>query len=516
MKKVISQEDLASPYSRANKDTFKRWCADWNLFAREALHVSLDKEQQEILSAVQHNKMVAVASGTARGKDYVAAVAALCFMYLSPRWNAKGELVRNTKIALTAPTGRQVSNIMYPEIVRMFNKAGGLEGRLVGNDIRTPYAEWFLTGFKADDKNTEAWSGFHAVNTMFVVTEASGISEETFAAIEGNLQANSKMLIVFNPNNSVGYAARAMRSPRWKAYRLDDLSAPNVLQKKEVYPGQVDYNWVKDKVATWCMKITPEDFNEGEGDFKFEGQAYRPNDLFRIKVRGLFPKVSEDVLIPYYWVELAQERYKEWVAAGSQLTGYRKIGADIAGMGTDSSVFVHRFEHVVNMIQAYQSGGEADHMMLAGLLKNWLEGNVQVYVDTIGEGAGVYSRLVEMGYGKKAYSCKFSEGAEGLSDLTGEYAFANMRAYLYWAVRDWLNPAHGSIACLPSNDQLTQELCEVKYKVQSNGKIIIEPKDDIKVRLGRSPDYSDALAQTFYPGHPKSGYLTIEQIANMI
>ena len=90
----------------------RRWQEDWNLFAKEVLGANLDKEQQKILSSVQHNKMTAVASGTARGKDYVAACAAMCFMYLTPRWNKEGKLIANTKIAMTAPTGRQVLDII--------------------------------------------------------------------------------------------------------------------------------------------------------------------------------------------------------------------------------------------------------------------------------------------------------------------------------------------------------------------------------------------------------------------
>ena len=120
---------------------------------------------------------------------------------------------------------------MYPEIVRLYNNSLLKIGRLVGKDIRTDYEEWFLTGFKADDTKTEVWSGFHAVNTMFLVTEASGLSEMTFTAIEGNLQGNSRLVLIFNPNTSIGYAARAMSSPRWKHFRLDDLNAPNVVQK---------------------------------------------------------------------------------------------------------------------------------------------------------------------------------------------------------------------------------------------------------------------------------------------
>ncbi|OPZ49341.1 MAG: hypothetical protein BWY95_00134 [Bacteroidetes bacterium ADurb.BinA104] len=492
---------------------FYAWVNDWNKFAADVMQVSLDPQQQEILYAVQTQSRVAVASGTARGKDYVAAVAALCFMYLTPRFNDKNELIANTKVALTAPTGRQVANIMYPEIVRLYNKAGCFPGRLVAFDIRTEYDEWFLTGFKADEHRHEAWSGFHAVNTMFVVTEASGIDDGTFSAIEGNLQANSKLLIVFNPNRMIGYAAKAMFSPRFKSFRLDDLNAPNVLQKRQVYAGQVDYEWVKDKVEAWCTPIRQEDFSEEKGDFKWEGGLYRPNDTFRVKVRGMFPEVSEDALIPYLWIEMANKRWE--AQKNENRTGYRKIGVDIAGMGRDSTVFVHRFDDFVTQIDMFQSGGEADHMKSAGRLMQYSKGKVEYLIDTIGEGAGVYSRLIELGMLTKAFSCKASHSAKGLTDLTGEYSFANMRAYMFWALRDWLNPQFNSKACLPPNQLLTQELIEIQYQVQSNGSIIIEAKEKIKERLGRSPDISDALANTFFPVKLQKG-LPISQISGML
>ena len=138
---------------------FKAWQADWNLFVRDVLRARLDKEQRDIITSVQFNKMTAVASGTARGKDFVAACASLCFLYLTPKFNKKGEMVENTKVAMTAPTGRQVTNIMVPEIRRLLRQAKVLPGRQVAGDIRTDYEEWFLTGFKAGDDATEAWSG---------------------------------------------------------------------------------------------------------------------------------------------------------------------------------------------------------------------------------------------------------------------------------------------------------------------------------------------------------------------
>ena len=476
----------------------KSWTEDWNRFVRDALKARLDKEQQDIISSVQYNPMTAVASGTARGKDFVAACASLCFMYLTPRWK-DGKLTKNTKIAMTAPTARQVQNIMIPEISRLYRNAGFLPGRLLSSGIKTDYEEWFLTGFKADDDNTEAWSGFHAVNTMFVVTEASGISEATYNAIEGNLQGNSRFLIVFNPNVTTGYAARAMKSERFAKFRLDSLNAENVVSRKDIIPGQVNYEWVKDKVLNWCSPLQKADFNEGEGDFMWEGKLYRPNDLFRVKVRGMFPKVSEDVLIPYEWIEIANRNWQELQTSGFTPAKSCKLGVDVAGMGRDNSVLCPRYGNYVPQFEVHQSAGRADHMHVVGMTIPYLKKKgAKAFIDTIGEGAGVYSRLLEEEF-TNAFSCKYSEGADGLHDITGEYEFANMRAYLYWALRDWLNPKNGFGAALPPCDQLMEEATETKWKFLSNGKIIIEPKEDVKKRIKRSPDWMDALANTFYP-----------------
>ncbi|MEL7586641.1 MAG: hypothetical protein AAGU19_07990 [Prolixibacteraceae bacterium] len=487
-------------------EIWQDWQQDWCLAAKELLGANLDPEQQEILRSVQHNKMTSVASGTARGKDYVAAVAAILFLYLTPEFDTDGNLVANTKVALTAPTGRQVDNIMYPEIKRLFNYAKKvfpiLAGRTVASDIRTEFEEWFLTGFKADEYNHEAWSGFHAVNTMFVVTEASGISDNTFAAIEGNLQGNSRILLVFNPNVTTGYAAKTQKSQRWQRFRLNSLTAPNVTKRKIIIPGQVDYDWVADKLDNWCTKITRDEIKEEFDDFQFEGQWYRPEDMFRIKVLGKFPKIDEDVLIPQFWIEQAQERWRD----NYDLTGRPlRIGADVAGMGRDNTVRCYRYDNYVKRFKKHNSGGTADHMKVAGMLKHDLDSYTDsvAMIDTIGEGAGVYSRLIELGMAGRAISCKYSEAAKhngkDLTDMTGERKFVNMRAWLFWCVRDWLDPKHNTGAMLPPGDSFVEEATEIKFLFRSDGKIIIEPKDDIKKRLGRSTDEFDALANTFYP-----------------
>ena len=499
---------------RSGKLMVDRWRADWVLFAQEALGVTLDREQQEILRSVQHNRRTSVASGTARGKDFVAACAAMCFLYLTPRWrlNSSGEpeLAENTKVALTAPTDRQVLNIMMPEISRLFNRAKSrgvvLPGRLNSYNIRTDNEEWFLTGFKADDHNHEAWSGFHAVHTMFVVTEATGIGDDTFAAIEGNLQGNSRILLVFNPNTPVGYAARSQKGDRWHKFQLNSLTAPNVTEKRIVIPGQVDYEWVCDKIEHWCMPISASERQAELDDFEFEGQWYRPEDLFRKKVLGLFPKVADDVLIPMQWLELAHERWRQAHGKEPLSSDPRILGVDVAGMGRDSTCYCERKGSWVAPFSVHNSGGQADHMAVAGQIVHRRKYDSQMFVsiDTIGEGAGVYSRCLELDKQEYIISCKYSEGTKqpngkDYTDITGQYTFQNLRAYLFWCVRDWLNPKNETNAMLPPDTRFDEEATEIRWSFRSDGRILIEPKDDIKARIGRSPDLFDALANTFYP-----------------
>ncbi|MDR0757947.1 MAG: hypothetical protein LBF85_08895 [Tannerella sp.] len=266
----------------------------------------------------------------------------------------------------------------------------------------------------------------------------------------------------------------------------------------------------------WCTPVSKDEVSEEMDDFVFEGEWYRPEDLFRVKALGKFPKVDEDVLIPVQWIEAARERWRRFAG---QPSGVRRLGVDVAGMGRDSSVYCDRHGNRVLSFRKRNSGGAADHMRVAGEVADYLRTNrdAVAMIDTIGEGAGVFSRLVELGYANSAnrvsftgkgaaLSCKYSEAAKDirgneLKDVTGQYSFVNMRAYLHWCVRDWLNPKNGAGAMLPPDGTLAHEAGETRWSFRSDGKIAIEPKEDIKKRLGFSPDEFDALANTFYPAY---------------
>jgi hypothetical protein len=413
----------------------------------------------------------------------------------------------------TAPTGRQAVDIMMSEIATIYRKAKvRLGGTLLTRKIKFAKREdWFLEVFKGDD-DIEAWSGFHSPNIMVAVTEASGVSDLIFETMEGILQNNSRLMIMFNPNKLSGEAYKSTKSTRYEKLVLNDLNAPNVLnwlrwkrgeisfdQMKKIHiRGQVDGEWVNDKVlhAGWTHEITKEQMKVENYDFEWLGKFYRPDDRFRVKVLGQFPEEDESTLIPMPWLEAAVQRWNEWAQLKEMdLYTKKKIGSDIAGDGHDNTVHLFRHGDLVSKIYSF---GKQDHMAAAGWILAHKNKNDWSIIDTIGEGAGVFSRLKELKT-KNIVSMKNSFGAAGLKDYTGELQFANMKSYLYWAVRDWLNPQFNSNAMLPPDDELIQELNAHTYSYQSNGKIVVCSKDDVKTTIGRSPDKSDALTMTFAP-----------------
>ncbi len=487
-------------------DTYE---SNWNLFAHEVLGVNLDEDQRAILGAIQTDKRVTVRSGTSRGKDYVAAVAAICFLYLN----------YPSKVICTAPTGRQVRDIMMSEIATIYrNTKIKLGGELLIDRIKFDKTDnWFLHAFKADDSSQEVWSGYHSPNIMVLVTEASGIPDIMFDAIEGILQNNSRFAIFFNPNRLSGEAYKSIQSSRYTKFKLNDLNAPNVLNwvkykkgeitkkeyQKRLISGQVDGAWVDDKVKLWCHPISKQEFNIAKHDFVWFGNYYRPDNLFRIKVLGEFPKEDDNTLIPMDWIEAANERYIKFIESGEKITGKKIIGSDIAGEGRDSTVHTKRYlkQDIVTKQLCF---GEQGHMQAAGYIKNLKSRIDEVFIDTIGEGAGVYARLAEQKI-SNVFSAKNSYSAKGLKDITAQLTFQNMRSYIFWAIRDWLNPAFGSTAKLPPDDTLAQELNCIKYEYRSNGKIQITSKEDMKAVLKRSPDRADSLSLTFFPKRFKKG-----------
>jgi len=457
-----------------NAEDYKK---DWVAFAKDILGVRLTRKQRKILRAIQENRFVTIKSCHSYGKDFIAAVTALCFLSLH----------KPSKVIITSSTGRQVIGINMAEIAKIYRRTKiDLGFDLLTSQIKTGEEDWYLMAFKASDKAQEDWGGFHSPNIMIIVSEASSVEQMTFDAIRGLMTGgNAKLLLVGNAFGSVGPFYDSFSDPKYTKFTLSAFDSPNVRSGKILVPGQVDRLWVEDMIKDFCEPVSEE--NITDECFKWCGQWYKPDDVFSTKVLGQYATESEDQLIPLSWLEQSYERWEEMQKPNERL----KLGVDVAGMGRDKTVFCYRYG---NYVEKFESFFHQDHMETVGKIRNT---SGVAYIDTIGEGAGVFSRLAELGH--DCVSVKFGESAKGLTDITGQRTFADMVSYLCWSLRDALNPKYDINLALPRLDELTQDLTKTKWSTLSDGRIKIEPKDLTKKRLKRSPDFRDALINTFSP-----------------
>jgi phage terminase large subunit len=126
--------------------------------------------------------------------------------------------------------------------------------------------------------------------------------------------------------------------------------------------------------------------------------------------------------------------------------------------------------------------------LLRPTLRRIAANNGLSYIDAAAVGKGVADAL-RAEYGAVVRPVLFSESAEEERSAKTTAKYANRRAQLYYHTReDIISQA----LRLHPHESLREELTNTCY-MQDAGKLQIEPKDAIRERLGRSPDYADAL-----------------------
>lgn len=79
----------------------------------------------------------------------------------------------------------------------------------------------------------------------------------------------------------------------------------------------------------------------------------------------------------------------------------------------------------------------------------------------------------------------------------GRLGFGNLRAQLYWQFREALDPKSGDDIALPPDPRLAAELAAATYSIKGD-KIFVEPKLEIRKRLGTSPDRADSIVLAWH------------------
>ena len=429
-------------------------------FAERVLQVTLWPKQEEVLAALAQHRRVAIKSGNGLGKGFSAAVAVLWFLH-----------THDPAIVLTtAPTFRQVRHLLWRQIHSLHRRAADvLGGKLL--DTRWELDEnRYAMGLSAD--SADQFQGFHSPNMLVVVDEAEGVSDFIYEAVEAVMtSAGSRLLLIGNPTTTSGNFRRAFHEERsiYHCITVSALESPNFKQDMVIIPGLITKEWVEERGRIW-----------GED-----------NPLYRSRVLGQFPDLADNALLRLSDIEAAVQRWQELQLAISNGSVARApdgdvvIGVDVARFGSDHSVILRRRGNRVEEIRTFNG---MDTMALAGMVTAAIREHQpdQTCVDEVGIGSGVVDRLHEQGLGVHGVNV-----ARGPRD---KQVFGNLRSEGYWRVRELF--ATGEIA-IPPDQQLMGELAALTYRYDSQGRLLMDSKDDLRKRGVASPDRADALMLPF-------------------
>lgn len=449
---------------------FARECIDWPRGRR------LFPYQADVIEHIVSHHRVAVRGPRGLGKTTLSALIVLWFAITR---DAAGI---DWKIGTTAGSFLQVSQFTWPEVhkwARLLNPDAIGRGRLnertelLTLKIRLKFGE----AFAASVDNPYLIEGAHADHVLFVFDESKAIASSVFDSVEGTFSnagtegREAYALSISTPGEPAGFFydihARRPGTGHWWAR--------HVTKDEAIAAGAISADWCEQSRLRW-----------GAG-----------SALYHNHVLGEFYSADEDGVIPLSWAEAAIERWKAWDEAGRpDQGGPHIIGVDVARTGSDKTVIALRDAWVIHELRATS---REDTMSTAGRVAGILNADpgASAVVDVIGVGAGVYDRLREQGHNVEAFNA--SAGTRR-KDASGEFSFLNTRAAAHWNLRELLDPSRHPEVALPPDDELLGDLTAIHWRVSSGGKIQVESKDDIRKRIGRSPDRGDAVVEALWVG----------------
>jgi hypothetical protein len=292
---------------------------------------------------------------------------------------------------------------------------------------------------------------------MFVIaSEAQAIDDKVFEQIDAILTGEIGLLIeIGNPLRSSGQFAKDIGDKKNNiVLELSCLDTPNYQEKRCVVPGVASYEWVEEKRLKW-----------GEDDPRWFS-----------RVLGKIPKTSIDNVF-------GPELVNSLIGRKSLSSIIRRgVAGDVARFGDDETVIYGGENGEVWKQDIYSGVNTSITASRFVTMLNGLRGNF-IGVDGDGIGGGSIDVLRGM-----------SLSGVNIYDLKGSAAspneqYQNFKAWIWFEVK---RLAEEGKCSMPDDSMLIEELMEMKYFINARGKIQIESKDDVKDRLGRSPDRADA------------------------
>lgn len=362
------------------------------------------------------------------------------------------------KVVVTANTDNQLRTKTWPEIIKWSNlaitkewftcTATAMYSNDPGHDKR-----WRADAIPWSEHNTEAFAGLHNERKRIIVVfdEASNIADLVWEVAEGALTDEDTEIIWVafgNPTRNTGRFRECFRKykHRWKCAQIDSRTVEGTN---------------KQQLQKWV-----DDYGED-------------SDFVKVRVRGIFPDASELQFIP---TGLTDEAMKRVVTAAQVAHAPVIIGVDPAYSGVDDAVIYLR--QGLHSKVLWTGNKTTDDLIMAKRIADF-EDQYQADAVFIDFGYGTGLKSIGDGWGRTWQLIPFGGGSTDPQML-------NKRGEMFNSCKTWLKLG-GAL----DDQETADDLSAAEYKVRVDGKIVIEPKEDIKERLGRSPGKGDALLLTF-------------------
>ena len=462
--------------AEAAHETLGRWRRDPVAFVKEVFKATPDVWQTEFLEAFGDSSKQRIAAQACAGPGKTAVLAWCGWLFLLT-YASKGKHPNGAAMSITADN---LKSNLWKELSVWYAKSDLLQSQFEVQATRIFQRQnkdtWFLDArsfaksANADEQG-RTLSGLHAPYILYLIDESGDIPPSVGRAAEqglGNCEWG-KILQAGNPTSQSGllYDSVGPQSKHWTVIRITgDPADPR--RSPRISIGQAQ-QWI-DRYG-------------------------RDNPWVMAYVLGLFPPTAMTALLTPDEVRAAMLRKPDFP---DYEFAQRRIGVDVARFGDDASVFYRRQGKVV--LPAIEMRGARTDALAARLmtLATEYQSELELIDDTGGWGAGVIDQVRLAGRG--VVPVNFSSKAI-------DSRYFNKRSEMWFLMADWVKAG----GALPSVDEaLVAELTTPTFTFR-NGKFALEEKDQIKQRLGRSPDYADALALTFalpeMPGQMYAGGL---------
>jgi hypothetical protein len=264
-------------------------------------------------------------------------------------------------------------------------------------------------------------------------------------------------------------------------------------------PVEVEGRMVRPRSRTFipaAVEDNPHLFNAGYADVLDS----LPEPLRSQMRHGDFAATQGDnpwQVIPTAWVKAAQDRWRNRPSPIGTIP-LSAIGVDPARGGPDKFGIAKRYDNWVAPIIKHPGAAAPDGAAGARLVLEALgTEDAPAQIDVGGQaGSSTYDHYKVLKAGTIALN---GSEASKARDKSGKLGFYNKRAEWHWHLRELLDPTSGQEIALPDDPELLADLVAPRWMLTPRG-IQVEKKEEIKKRIGRSPDTGEACIYTFAGG----------------